>query len=97
MRTSPHSPWENSFIERFSLSSKTEVLNRSILKGNDYVRGFCMSCQNIYNSKRPHHRIGDAIPVIQDVHTLKSPDIENLKIKKSQVLNGLVTEFRLAA
>ncbi|MFW7379336.1 MAG: hypothetical protein ACOH5I_11050 [Oligoflexus sp.] len=41
--------------------------------------------------------IGGAIPDIQSVHTLKSPDIENLKIKKSQVLNGPVTEFRLAA
>ncbi|MFW7381969.1 MAG: integrase core domain-containing protein [Oligoflexus sp.] len=97
MRTSPHSPWENPFIERFNLSIKTEVLNRSILKGNDDIRSLCLSYQDFYNSKRPHQGICGAIPDIQDAHTVKSPDIENLKIKKSQVLNGLVTEFRLAA
>jgi len=56
-----------------------------------------MSYQAFYNSKRPHQGIDGAIPDIQGVHTLKSPDIENLRIKKSQAMNGLMTEFSLAA
>ncbi len=96
LKTSPRSPWENPFIERFNLTIKTELLNRSILIDNNQIRSLCMSYQNFYNSKRPHQGIGGAIPDFPDAHHLKSPDIQNLKVKKSKILHGLVTEFKLA-
>jgi len=97
LRTPPRSPWENPFIERFNLSIKTEILNRSLLIDNNHIHGLCVSYQDYYNSKRPYQGIGGVIPDCPEGGMLEAPDIKNLKIKKSQVLNGLVTEFRLAA
>lgn len=97
LRTPPQSPWKNPFIERFNLSIKTEILNRSLLIDNNHIHGLCVSYQDYYNSKRPHQGIGGVIPDFPEGGKVESPDIKNLKIKKAQLLNGLVTEFRLAA
>ena len=40
IKTPPRSPWHNSFVERFNLSIKTEILNRIILIDVDHVRDF---------------------------------------------------------
>jgi len=89
--------WKNPFTLRFNLSIKTAILNRSLLIDNNHIHGLCVSYQDYYNSKRPHQGIGGVIPDCPEGGLLEAPEIKNLKIKKSQVLNGLVTEFRLAA
>ncbi len=97
LMTSPRSPWENPFIERFNLTIKTELLNRSLLIDNNHIRALCVSYQDFYNSKRPHQGIGGVIPDFPEGSKVVLPDIKNLKITKARVMNGLVTEFRLAA
>jgi len=96
-KTSPRSPWENPFVERFNLSIKTEMLNRLVLVDNTHVRKLCVGYQDYYNRKRPHQGINGVIPYFPDVGNENIPDIENLRVTKSRELNGLVTHFKLAA
>ena len=94
IKTPPRSPWENPFVERFHLSIKTEMLNRLVLVDNHHVRKICVAFQGFYNRKRPHQGIGGVIP---DFRNENKPVLENLRVKKSLELNGLVTHFKLAA
>ena len=97
IKTPPRSPWENPFVERFHLSIKNEVLNRLVLVDNDHVRHLCTTYRDFYNRKRPHQGIGGVIPGFPDDRNKNKPEIEHLKFIKSPELNGLVTQFRLAA
>ena len=97
LKTAPRSPWENPHIERFNLTIKTEILNRSILVDNNHVRRLCLNYQKFYNQKRPHQGISGSIPENSQKTTAKFPDIQNLKVIKSKVMHGLVTHFTLTA
>ena len=73
------------------------MLNRLVLIDNHHVRELCISYQDFYNKKRPHQGIGGVTPVFPNNRNEYDPQIENLKITKSLELNGLVTNFKLAA
>ena len=73
------------------------MLNRLVLVDNHHVRELCISYQDFYNKKRPHQGIGGVFHVFPDDHNEIEPEIENLKVTKSAELNGLVTNFKLAA
>ena len=62
----PRSPWKNPFVERYHLSTNTEMHNRLVLDDNNHVRELCVSYQDFYNKKRPHQGIGNVIPVFPD-------------------------------
>jgi putative transposase len=97
IETPPRSPWGNPFVERFHLSIKTEMLNRLALIDNRHIRELCISYQDFHNKKRPHQGIGGMTPVFPESRKEYDPQIDNLKVTKSLELNGLVTNFRLAA
>ena len=84
-------------MERLNLSIKTEMLNRLVLVDNTHVRKLCVGYQDFYNTKRPHQGIDGVIPDFPDSSNVNKPDIENLRVKKSLELSGLVTHFKLAA
>ena len=73
------------------------MLNRLVLVDNHHVRKICVAFQGFYNRKRPHQGIGGVIPYFPDFRNENKPVPENLRVKKSLELNGLVTHFKLAA
>jgi hypothetical protein len=97
IRTQVRSPWQNGFIERFHLSLKTEILNRVNLIDDNHVRELCASYQKFYNSLRPHQGIDGQIPSRRRVEIDRIENFDRLKIKKTKVMDGLVTHFSLAA
>ena len=49
----------------------------------------------IIDEQRPHQGIGGDIPFFTAANDEQKPDLDNLRVKKSLVSNGLVTYFRL--
>ena len=96
-KTSPKSPWENPYVERFNRSIKEEIFNRLVISDNDTVKAFCNSYQDYYNRKRPYQGIGGVTPLLPERTVDKKPDIDNLKVVKLMELNGLATHFKIAA
>ncbi|MBV29261.1 MAG: hypothetical protein CL504_01370 [Actinobacteria bacterium] len=97
IKTPPRYPWHNSFVERFNLSIKTEILNRIILIEVDHVRVVCLSYQRFYNTMRPHQGLSGRIPCATKSDGINSIDLKNIEVFKSIEMGGLVTQFRLAA
>lgn len=96
-RTQPHCPWQNSYVERFNLSIKTEVLNRVPLLNLTQVSDLCSAYMSWYNNKRPHQGIDGNIPAKPMQNGSCTPSLDDLKIEKSRELSGLSTHFRAAA
>ena len=96
VKTAPRSPWQNPFVERFHLSIKTEMLSRIPILDNEQVRSLCVDYQNYYNSKRPHQGIEGKTSALTLIPSDRSVDFENMKIERSQELNGLATHFKIA-
>ena len=97
VKTPPRAPWYNPFIERFNRSIKTEILNRTVLIDNDHIQNICADYKEHYNAERPHQGIDGRIPDLATIRSDTKPDLDNLMVKKVTVLNGLVTQFKLAA
>ena len=97
VKTHPHCPWQNSYVERFNLSIKTEVLNRIPILNLAQVNESCSTYMSWYNTRRPHQGIDGAIPGKVDQNNRNMPSLDALKIEKFSELNGLTTHFRLSA
>jgi putative transposase len=97
VKTRPKSPWENPFVERFHLSLKNEMLNRLIVINSSHARDLCTSYKNHYNQNRPHQGIDGKIPEKSCTKIECDLNFNDLKIKKTSNLRGLVTNFAIAA
>ena len=93
----PKSPWLNPFVERFHLSLKTEILNRVRIVDDHHARYLCSSYQEYFNKLRPHQGIEGKVPDRQAVEPKKIVSFEDISIKKTKILDGLATQFRIAA
>ena len=97
VKTPPRCPWENPFIERFFGGFKREMLDRVKVIDSDHARELSLDYQSYFNQDRPHQGIGGKIPEQLDRAHGNCPDINNLRFRKIRKLNGLVTQFELAA
>lgn len=58
----PGKPTENSYIERFNRTYRTEVLNMYVFKTLSEVRKITENWMKEYNSEIPHDSLNDLIP-----------------------------------
>ena len=97
IRTPPLSPSLNPYIERFFGSLKREVLDRQFLVDSDEIQKACPSYQACYKGARPHQGIDGKVPNRSVAPKIFITDIENMKLEKTPRLDGLITQFSLAA
>lgn len=58
----PGKPTENSYIERFNRTYRTEVLNMYVFKTLSEVREITENWMKVYNNERPHDSLDDLTP-----------------------------------
>src|ERR1041385_7318903 len=57
----PGSPWQNGIDERFNGTLRNECLNLETFHGRDHARAIVKLFACMYNTERPHSRLGKAI------------------------------------
>ena len=75
----------------------TEVLDRQFLLDSDEIQKACLSYQAFYNEARPYQGIDAKVPNRSMAPEIFMTDIKNMKLEKTPRLDGLITQFSLAA
>jgi transposase InsO family protein len=89
----PRSPRANAFAERFVLTARTEVTDRTLIFGQRHRRAILAQYEAHYNGRRPH-RSRQLHPPQPD-HP--PADLSQERIKRRPVLGGLINEYERAA
>ena len=94
MKIPPRSPRANAYAERFVLTARTELTDRTLIFGERHLRHALTEYARHYNSQRPH-RARQLRPPRPDHHPI--PDSPAPQITRRAVLGGLLNEYHPAA
>jgi putative transposase len=93
IKTPVRSPRANAFAERFVGTLRCECLDHMLILGEWHLRGVLTEYVRHYNSHRPHQALQQEPPLREPGHAV---DITT-RIERTQVLGGLISEYRRAA
>jgi putative transposase len=93
IRIPPRSPKANAYSERFVLTTRTEVTDRTLIFGERHLRRVLAQYEAHYNGRRPH-RGRQLHPPVPD-HPVA--DLSPMRVKRRPVLGGLLNEYERAA
>ena len=87
------SPRANSFAERYVGTLRRECLDHLLIHGERHLRRVLTEYARHYNEHRPHQSRGQRPPLHEPGH---SADM-TIRIKRTHVVQGLISEYRRAA
>jgi putative transposase len=83
----------NSFAERFVGTLRRECLDHVLILGEQHLRNVLAEYARHYNGHRPHQGLQQEPPLRRPSEAI---DI-TARIERTQVLGGLISEYRRAA
>jgi putative transposase len=93
VRIPPRCPRANCYAERFVLTARTELADRMLIVGERHLRAVLAEYIRHYNGRRPHRSRKLCPP--RPTHPVA--DLSSQRIKRQQVLGGLINEYERAA
>jgi putative transposase len=97
MKTPVRAPRANAFAERFVGTVRRECLDRLLIFGRRHLEQVLAEYLAHYNGHRPHRALDQQAP--QSPRELPDPieDADPMWLRRTEVLGGLINEYRLAA
>jgi putative transposase len=93
IKTPVRSPRANSFAERYVGTLRRECLDHLLIHGEQHLRRILAEYARHYNEHRPHQSRQQRPPL----HEAGQPIEMTARIKRRQVVYGLLSEYRRAA
>ncbi|MFF1615862.1 integrase core domain-containing protein [Amycolatopsis sp. NPDC058278] len=93
IRIPPRCPRANCYAERFVLTARTELTDRMLILSERHLRAVLAEYVRHYNGRRPH-RSRELRPP-RPTHPVAN--LNSHRIKRQQVLGGLINEYERAA
>jgi transposase InsO family protein len=93
IKTPVQSPQANSFAERYVGTLRRECLDHLLIHGERHLRQIFAEYARHYNEHRPHQSREQRPPL----HESGQPIDMTTRIKRRQVVHGLISEYRRAA
>ena len=93
IKTPVRSPRANSFAERYVGTLRRECLDHLLIHGERHLRQILAEYSRHYNMHRPHQLREQIPPLHEPSQTID----RTARIKRRQVVNGLINEYRRAA
>ena len=93
IRTPPRSPQANCFAERYVGTLRRECLDHLLIYGEQHLRRTLAEYSRHYNAHRPHQSRDQRPPLHEPGQAV---DV-TARIKRTQVVQGLISEYRRAA
>jgi putative transposase len=94
--SSPQAPRANAICEKMIGTLRRELLDRLLIVNEHHLRLVLTEYLLHYNTARPHRALGQLAPA--QAHT-RSPEINlaEQRIRRRQLLGGLIHEYQIAA
>ena len=94
LRSPPRAPKANAYAERWVSSIRRECLDRMPIFGERQLRKVPTEYEDHYNTHRPHRAL-EQLPPIGDVGLVRG-DVSGA-VRRTEILGGLINEYRHAA
>jgi putative transposase len=95
LRSPPRAPQANAYAERWIGTVRRECLDRLLIFGERQLRSALADYEIHYNGHRPHRSLGQR-PPLHGAVLIRGQD-PNLAIQRTDILGGLIHEYRQAA
>jgi transposase InsO family protein len=93
----PRSPRANAYAERWVLTARAEVTDRMLIIGPRHLRAVLDEYAGHYSRHRPHRARGLRPPDCGDITMAPVTDLVTARIRRHNVLGGLIHEYERAA
>jgi transposase InsO family protein len=90
-------PRMNAITERWVKTLRAELLDRTLIWNETYLRHALREYEGHYNLHRTHRSLEAAAPLRAWPHPLEPDRIEHLVIRRQDHLGGVIHEYRHAA
>jgi transposase InsO family protein len=90
-------PRANAIAERFVGSIRRECLDRMLMLGRRHLEAVLAEYVEHYNSHRPHRSFAQRAPSTSDTTPALIGDFDAQQLRRTNVLGGLIHEYRLVA
>ena len=97
MKIPPRSPRANAYAERWVRTARAEVTGRMLIAGPWHLRAVLDEYVAHYNRHRPHRARNLRPPDCGDSITASVGDLATARIRRHEVLGGLIHEYEQAA
>jgi putative transposase len=94
LRSPPRAPKANAYAERWVSSIRRECLDRTLIFRERQLVRVLAEYENHYNTHRPHRALGQQPPVVDVSHG--DARLQGA-VRRTQILGGLINEYRHAA
>jgi transposase InsO family protein len=97
VRTPVRSPRANAFAERFVGTVRRECLDRMVIFGRRHLEQVLTEYLAHYNEHRPHRSLDQQVPLNLRVSLKLIDNPDSRRLRRRDVLGGLVHEYRFVA
>ena len=100
IRTPVRAPRANAFVERWIGTVRRECLDRLLIVGRRHLEHVLSAYTTHYNEHRPHRALGQRSPLSRVPPSAAdgTADVIDLdRLRRRELLGGLIHEYRLAA
>ena len=97
LRTPVRAPQANAFAERFVGTVRRECLDRMLIFNRRQLETVLSEFVDHYNGHRPHRSLGQMPPLPPQPRPTTASCPDNPRLRRTDVLGGLIHEYRLVA
>jgi hypothetical protein len=97
IKTPVRAPRANAVAERFVGTARRECFDRMLILGRRHLEAVLTEYVEHYNEHRPHRSLSQRAPSVGDAAQTPISDTNATRLRRSDVLGGLIHEYRLVA
>jgi putative transposase len=96
VKTPIRAPRANAFAERFVGTVRRECTDRLLVFGRTHLEQVLVEYAAHYNDHRPHRALNQQAPRTLNVASDPLDELDPTRLRRSEILGGLIHEYRLA-
>jgi putative transposase len=93
----PQAPRANAICERMIGTLRRELLDRLLIVNEHHLRRILATYLHHFNTARPHRTLGQLAPIQAETHPPQAINLANYQVRRRSIVDGLISEYQLAA